>query len=344
MADADPKIVLLVRLLAALEEARHDFEGLKERVSPEHPPSTRSLRRYLATLADAGFPWYYDRDSATYRFREGYGMRRVQLSPRELLGVLTMRGLARSLGGDLASSVDEATAKLIGLADRPSAASSERPPVRIVVSEMELDAGHRAAFELLQNAQRDARTVRFSYVDKRGRRSQRTVDPYGFVVSSGRAYLVAYDHLRAAKRVFALDSITAARIGARRFERAKDFDIEAFAARSISGIMHADQTTTVTVRFSPVVANAARADRIVRDRAFTELPDGSLDIAYDVADPLELVRWTLRWGEEAEVVAPPEVRGAAKAMVRAIAARYDRAANTRRKRQREGGSRSLESR
>jgi len=313
-----------MRLLGALEEGRYDFEGLKARVSEKRPPGTRSLRRYLSTLADAGFPWFFDRERGTYRFREGYGMRRLQLSANELLGVLTMRGLAQSLGRDLASSVDDATRKLIGIADRPSIGSAEKPAVRIVVSGLELDAERSAAFELLQKARRDARTVRFTYVDKRRKRSQRTVDPYGFVVSSGRAYLVGYDHTRGAKRVFALDGIGAARLGARRFELPADFDIEAFAAKSISGIMHTGEVQRITVRFSPVVAGAAKADRVVRDRTIDEREDGSVEITYEVADALELVRWTLRWGEEAEITAPPEVRAIARDVVAAIARRYDR--------------------
>ena len=323
-AAAEPKIVLLMRLLGALEEGCYGFEALKERVSREHPPSTRSLRRYLATLTAAGFPWHYDRESETYRFRAGEGMRRLNLSQEELLGVLTMRGLAESLGGSLASSVGEATRKLVGAADRRSTASAAKPAVRIQVPMLALDAERRATFDLLRKAQRDSQTVRFSYVDKRGRPSQRMADPYGFVVSGGRAYLIAYDHTRSAKRVFVLDSISSARSGARRFTAPADFDIEAFAARSISGIMHADEPTRVTVRFSPVVAAAAKADTVVRDRTISARADGSVDITYEVADAAELVRWTLRWGAEAEVISPPEVRAAARDVVRAIARRYAR--------------------
>jgi len=204
------------------------------------------------------------------------------------------------------------------------------------VSGLALEPSAAETFRLLQQAQRDARTVRFSYVDKRRRRSQRTVDPYGFVVSAGRGYLVGFDHSRGAKRVFALDAISEARVGARRFARPTDFDIEAFAARSISGIMHADQPTRVTVRFSPVVANAAKADRVVRDRTIEEHNDGSVDISYDVDDAAEMIRWTLRWGAEAEIIAPPPVRAAARRLVAEIAARYAK--------EREGGSRLLESR
>ena len=43
-------------------------------------------------------------------------------------------------------------------------------------------------------------------------------------------------------------------VAPQRFTMPDDFDIEAFAAHSVSGIMHGDNDTTVTVRFSPLVA------------------------------------------------------------------------------------------
>ncbi len=325
---SEAKIVLLIRLLGAIEEGRYDFEGLKVKVSAEHPPGTRSLRRYLATLAEAGFPWYFDRATGRYRFEDGYGMRRLHLSARELQGLLAVRSLASSLGGTIAESVDELTRKLIGVADAPTAATAGRPSVRIHMSDVELDDERAGTFELLQKAQGDARTVHFAYVDKQGRRSERKVDPYGFVVSGGRAYLIAFDHARAARRVFALDGISSPRLGVRRFERPADFDIATFAARSVSGIMHAAEPVAVTVRFAPIVAKAAKADHVVRERTILERPDGSVDITYVVDDADELIRWTLRWGTEAEIVAPASARAAAARLTAAIAAAY---AGTRRR-------------
>ncbi len=79
---SEPKVVLLVRLLSAIDEGRFTFEELKDRIADEKPPSTRSLRRYLAVLSDAGFPWYFDRTTSTYRFAEGYSLRRLNLSQR----------------------------------------------------------------------------------------------------------------------------------------------------------------------------------------------------------------------------------------------------------------------
>ena len=56
-ADGEPKVILLVRLLNAIDQGSHSFEALKERSArAASAPSTRSLRRYLAILTDAGFP------------------------------------------------------------------------------------------------------------------------------------------------------------------------------------------------------------------------------------------------------------------------------------------------
>jgi len=111
----EPKIVLLVRLLSAIDEGRFSFEQLKDRISEgEHRPSTRSLRRYLAVLADAGFPWYFDRATNTYRFTDGYSLKRLELSSSELFGLVALRAISASLGGAIGTYVDEVTAKIVG--------------------------------------------------------------------------------------------------------------------------------------------------------------------------------------------------------------------------------------
>jgi len=320
-----PKIALLLRLLAAIDEGTHTLESLKTRLDPERPPSTRSIRRYLATLAEAGFPWYYDRERGTYVFEHGYSLRRLELSGNELFGLLALKGIATSLGGNIGASMDEVAEKLTRVADGKAARASAKPSVRVHLADPQLDGERSANFETLQRAQRDRQSVRFAYVDKAGKRSQRHVDVYGFVVSGGRVYAVAHDRSRAARRVFALDNIADIRIAPQRYTIPDDFDIEAFAASSVSGIMSAGTLTRVTVRYSPVVARAARADRVVRERAIRDREDGGVDIDYDVADPGEFVRWSMKWGAEAEILAPPAVRAEARALARAILTRYDAA-------------------
>ena len=326
MADqerGEPKVVLLVRLLNAIDEGRHSFADLKLRIADGKPPSTRTLRRYLSILADAGFPWYFDRRIGTYRFSEGYSLKRLNLSSRELFGLVTLKRLGASLGGTLASAIDDAAAKLVEIADARGAVQLEgESSLALRIGQVVLEPETERAFEVLREAEVARRRVSFKYIDKRGARSERSVDPYGFIVSNGRVYLVGYDHARSDMRVFAVDNVTAPKILPTRFERPVDFDLNAFGEYSVSGVHHAEEPTEVTIRFSPIVAKAARRARVAPQRRVLEGEGGALEIVYAVADPQEIVRWSLGWGGEAEVVAPEEVRASARELVQRIASHY----------------------
>jgi predicted DNA-binding transcriptional regulator YafY len=320
---AEPKVVLLVRLLSAIDEGRFAFEELKGQIADESPPSTRTLRRYLSVLADAGFPWFFDRASGTYRFAAGYSLRRLNLSHRELLGLVTLKRLGSSLGGTFATAIEETTEKLLRSSDRRTEAAVEQSSLAIRFEAVSMDDAVERVFEQLQSAERERRRVAFGYTDKNSVRTQRRVDPYGFIVSNGRIYLVGFDHTRTDMRVFAVDNVSDVSITPQKFERPADFNLEAYGARSVSGVVHGQSIADVTVRFSRVVAKAATAaSTVARDRRVEQRDDGGVDITYRVSDPIEIVRFSLGWGAEAEVVAPEEARRAAADIARKLAARY----------------------
>lgn len=321
----EPKIVLLVRLLSAIDEGRFSFEHLKDRISEgEHRPSTRSLRRYLAVLADAGFPWYFDRATNTYRFSDGYSLKRLELSGSELFGLVALRAISASLGGAIGTYVDEVTAKIVGSSGTGAKERLQSPPnVAFRLSEITLDEHGERIFGLLSSAERSSRSISFTYQDKEGNRSKRIADPYGFIVNGGRVYCVAYDHDRRDKRVFAVDNICELIVLAQTYTKPTGFSIEDFASSSISGVLHSNETTEVRVRFAPRVAKAAIAARVVAERAIDRRSDGSVEIAYNVADTDELARWVLGWGAQAEVIEPESVRARVHMLIAEIAAKYE---------------------
>jgi predicted DNA-binding transcriptional regulator YafY len=321
----EPKIVLLVRLLSAIDEGRFSFEQLKDRISEgEHRPSTRSLRRYLAVLADAGFPWYFDRSTNTYRFSNGYSLKRLELSSSELFGLVALRAISASLGGAIGTYVDEVTAKIVGSSGSGAKERMQAPPnVAFRLSEINLDEHGERIFGLLSSAERSSRSISFTYQDKEGNRSKRIADPYGFIVNGGRVYCVAYDHDRRDKRVFAVDNVSELSVLAQTYTKPTNFSIEDFASSSISGVLHSNETTEVRVRFAPRVAKAAIAARVVAERAVDRRSDGSVEIAYNVADVDELARWVLGWGAQAEVIGPDSVRARIHMLIAEIAAKYE---------------------
>ena len=325
----EPKIVLLVRLLSAIDEGRHSFESLKDRIAEgTKRPSTRSLRRYLAVLADAGFPWYFDRATNAYRFAAGYSLRRLDLSNGELFGLVALRSFGASIGGAIGASIDEITDKLLGSTRSAVRARVDAPsPVAFRLSETQLDEHGERAFSLFAAAERATRTVQFVYQDKEGNRSTREAAPYGFVVSSGRIYCVAYDHARHDKRVFAIDNVSDVHVTAQTFTKPHDFNVDVFASDSISGVMHGAQATPVRVRFASRVAKAAIAARVIAERQIERLDDGSVEIEYRVSDADELARWVLGWGAQAEVIGPPDVRDRVAALTRQIAEKYEKYTN-----------------
>lgn len=323
-ASNEPKIVLLVRLLNAIDEGNHSFEALKDRLAEGGKrPSTRSMRRYLAILAEAGFPWYFDRTSTAYRFAGGYSLKRLDLSSGELFGLVALRSLGASIGGAIGSSIDEVTEKLVGTAGRNAKARVETPsPVAFRLSEIRLDERGERAFALLSSAERASRSVKFSYLDKDGNRSARTIDPYGFVINAGRVYCVGYDHGRKDKRTFAIDNVSDPVVLAKNFVKPSGFSIERYAGGSISGVLHSGESREVRVRFAARVAKAAIAARVVDERQVDRLDDGSVEIAYRVADVDELVRWILGWGAQAEIIAPPAARARIASLAAEIANKY----------------------
>jgi predicted DNA-binding transcriptional regulator YafY len=324
-ATSESKIVLLVRLLNAIDESRHSFEGLKQRVAENgKPPSTRSLRRYLSILSEAGFPWYFDRAANLYRFSEGYSLKRMDLSNGELFGLVALRSLGASIGGSIGSSIDEATDKLVGTAGRGAKAEvATGSPVAFRLPAVELDERGNRAFALLSSAERWSRAVRFSYRDKNGNASIRTVEPYGFVVNGGRVYCVGFDRDRHDKRTFAVDSMSDVDVLGSTFVRPRDFRIEDFAARSISGVFAGGTTLDVRVSFAARIARAAVAARVLPERQIQSNDDGSVEIVYRVSDVDEFVRWVLGWGAQAEIIEPAAARNRAAAISREIAQKYD---------------------
>lgn len=319
----EPKIVLLVRLLNAIDEGRHSFESLKQRVADAggKRPSTRSLRRYLAIVAAAEFPWYFDRTTNTYRFADGYSLKRLRLSNGELFGLVALRSIAHSIGGTIGASIGEVTKKLAG-SSGPRAQVDGHTPVAFRLSEIRLDEPGERAFALLSAAERAGRSVRFEYVDNNGKRSVRTGDPYGFVVSSGRIYCVAFDHARKDRRSFGVDSISAVETLGETFVKPADFDIEAWAASSISGVLHAGPPAQVRVRFASRVAKAAVAAHVVAERDIVRGEDGSAEIVFHVDDVDELVRWVLGWGDQAEILEPASVRSKIALLAGSISTKY----------------------
>ena len=316
-APAAPKIVLLVRLLAALDEGRSYFEELKARIGGDVRPSTRTLRRYLATLAEAGFPWFYDRAGGTYRLEAGYSLRRHRAVGGRSLRIVDRARSRIVAGRQIGASVGEVTEKLTRVADRESGSAARRPAMRVQVLGPRTRRRARRTFRDLAarpapaaerpllvprqarpsveaprrpiRVRRLGRTHLHGRPGPRPRREARLCRRFGFRVRRSPAAIHDAGRLRHRGLRGELGKRDHAR---RRTDDRYGSLLARGRARGGSGT-HRPRT-----RDAPVAGRFAR-DRLRRVR------------------PLEIVRWTLKWGAEAESsgrprCAPPPRKSCAK--------------------------------
>jgi proteasome accessory factor B len=170
----------------------------------------------------------------------------------------------------------------------------------------------------IQTALVERRTLRMRYHSAHsGEEGQRDVDPYSLTYFDGGLYLVAYCHTRKDVRLFAAERIRAADVLRQRFEVTKGFELRAYLDKAW-GIIQGD-FVTVRVVFSPKIARYIR-ERLWRpSQWFRDLADGRLEMTLRVADTVEIRRWILGYGTDAEVMEPNGLREALRQEAESLA-------------------------
>lgn len=119
------------------------------------------------------------------------------------------------------------------------------------------------------------------------------------------------------RHLFAVERIRECQVLAVRFDVPEKFDVEKYLAGAW-GIIRGD-IVTVKVLFARSLA------RYIRDRLwhptqkFHDLDDGRLEMTLRVADTLEVRRWILGFGPEAETLEPATLRDALRREAEALA-------------------------
>jgi proteasome accessory factor C len=192
----------------------------------------------------------------------------------------------------------------------------ERAPVEMA---MTASAGGRDLSQRLskiETAISRRKTIEFTYYTmERDETEKRKVDPFHLVFRGGQFYLIGYAHEREAVRVFRLSRIQGkvgyASKAEHDFSPPENFDRRDYGQRADWQLGEIRGTAKIFIR-----------DRIAwlieRDfGAFGELraakksdgaPGKGSVFETDYASPRELIAWVLRWRQNAEVLAPDELR------------------------------------
>lgn len=151
----------------------------------------------------------------------------------------------------------------------------------------------------------------------------RTIHPVRILVTDQQPYLIAWDETKRQMRTF-----KAARVRAAKMLRSKcRAPSEALAPRTHGAqsvkVWNGDPVD-VRIRLTAEAARFLPEWPLVPEYATEPGPGGSIDLVARVAGLVETMRWTLRWGKGAEVIAPAELRELVADELRGALARYER--------------------
>ncbi len=180
----------------------------------------------------------------------------------------------------------------------------------------------------LTRAWADRRIVRFRYAPARYEGTSREprwaeVRPYLLEPSlaTHALYLIGFDETRDALRTFKVERILDLSLTPRTFEAPEPAALGA-ALRRAWDIIADQPETEVVLRFAPGVASRVREATWHASQEVREAPDGSLEWRARVAGTIEIRLWILSWGDDVEVIAPPDLRADVAATHARAAARY----------------------
>jgi proteasome accessory factor B len=120
-------------------------------------------------------------------------------------------------------------------------------------------------------------------------------------------YLFADDERSQQQRTFKLERISEAQMLNDRFEPSVDPTAPAQLSRAWG--VSDEEVAGVRLRFhDAVAARRALENRWHPSQQEKVLPDGTLELSFEVAGVLEITPWVLTWGDTVEVLEPPALR------------------------------------
>jgi predicted DNA-binding transcriptional regulator YafY len=210
----------------------------------------RTVRRYVDHLVDLDVPVESVRGRyGGYRLAAGYRLPPLMLTDDEAIAVLLglVAGRRSGLMTAAGTASETAAAKIRRVLPERLARRLEAllESLAFTIPPGELAAPATPVLLAIADAVRHHRPVLISYTGADGRRSERTVHPYGLVAHSGRWYVTGADPAAGEDRTFRLDRIAGARTLPGSFEPPAGIDP---AQRVLSGLATAPYRHHVVLR------------------------------------------------------------------------------------------------
>jgi len=316
-------------ILREIEQARAAGVTIDDLAS-QCAVTTRTIRRDLQALEEAGFPIYDDKsrdDGKTRWILNGQAFKGLStgLTLSELCALYFSRSLAESLAGTpFKSDVESAFEKLTGTLtphmqrfldqlprvlstkQQPHAAGDLSSPARTKIEARALEATlHQRQATITYHSRSSDRTKQY------------LVHPYRLAYAQGALYLLAYVPEYREVRTFAMERIQELSLLEETFTPIEELPEEAFP-HSLG--VHSGPPERVELEFQPAVAGYVRGRTWHPSQQLRETDNGGVAMTLDVCLDHALQSWILSFGPFARVTEP-------ETLARDIASQFTAASN-----------------
>jgi len=273
--------------------------------------SRRTIFRDLDALRQSGVPLVYDDQEQRYHIPGTYFLPPTNFTPEEALALIV---LCHDLGDQaqlpffrpaqtaalkLASSLPERLREQ--LRARGEAVKIRMPPANPL-------AGQESIYEQLLEAVARRQSVRIGYHSPTEDEISTRLHPYRLLFSRRSWYVIGRSSLHRGTRTFNVGRI-------RRLERLDDhyqiprgFSLQRYLRNAWHLIPEPGPDREVVVRFSRLVAQNVAEVAWHKTQRLTFHADGTLDFQVTVSGLREVSWWIMGYGDQAEVLRPPELR------------------------------------
>jgi proteasome accessory factor B len=314
------------RLLHALESSRHG--ATIDALASELEVTTRTIRRDLAALQEAGFALYDERDEqgrvrwridgqALHGLESGFTlpeMCALYLS-RNLLEAVAGTPFQRDLTNAFARLEKMLSPRMRQFLDRLPSVLAAKPGPRARGASSSPDVVAR-----LLEATLHFRVTTMTYHSVSSKRvKDYLVHPYRLAFAQGGMYLLAYVPEYKSVRTFAIDRITSVTLEKQTFTPKQDVGDDVFA-NSLG--VNTGPAQRVEIEFAADAAPYVRARVWHASQDVRDNGDGGVRLTMNVCHDWALRSWILSWGPFARVVSPAPLVKTVQADLEAAGSQY----------------------
>lgn len=308
------------RLFALLLEIQANPRITSAQLARRFDVTPRTIYRDVAALVEANVPVKGQAGSG-YSIEEGYFLPPVSFTKDEaLLLILGADAVGQHFDAQYRTAARSAENKI-----HASLSKELRKEVAYLKSYIRFFSGTSEGRSDLQDAMQKIRRaiierkrLAFRYYKRNAETTEpmvREVDPYALTNIYGNWALSGFDHLRKDIRMFRLDRMEAVMVTTRSFERPKNFRFAQLAREDRSARVQ------YQVRVSRDILRWVKEQppyRLIR----TQLRKDHALLTIESSTELPVITWLLRWGTNAEAVAPASFRQNVRSMLSSLIELY----------------------